>query len=82
MFPSVMIFVLLLSAVYDVLVYSQGCIANKKSCTNEIHYCCCQFCLGKVEYFLEDDYLYAILLFHIWIFVCVSLEGMFQQERQ
>ena len=31
MFPSVVIFVLLLPAVVDALVYSQGCIANKNT---------------------------------------------------
>ena len=31
MFPSVMIFVLLISAVVNLLVYSQFCIAKKKA---------------------------------------------------
>ena len=78
MFPSVMIFVLLLYVIVDVFEYLQGRITKKNS-TDEICYCCCQLCMGEVENFWEENYWYRLLLFQAWIFVCVFLEGPLQQ---
>ena len=81
MFPSVTIFVIFLSAVVDVLVYSQGCIAEKNAAHISSSIAVANYIWERLSNF-KRTIIVNIFFFHALNFICVSLQGLFQQELQ